>query len=346
MTLAVVAYTVLSISLNEVASGGGSNLMSAADVAAMTPAIHKERVRGTKWVFVSEHAMILTIWTLKACMLIIYLRITEGLKQSRLVIYCATYTLLCFIGTEFALFFSCRPLALYFTVPTPNYQCSSYQHYEIVQGVLSISCDILILIIAMPILIAVRLPKRQKMILLFLFGLGLFVIVAAILTKVYCLVPSLISYQYMNWYFREATIAMLVTNIPLMWSLVRDIFPGLKRWINDSMGDYEAHPWLKNTSSARRSRVPRELALRMEANTTATTSASRENMLPIPHISPVIDDDIEKGGKGMILVQNDVILDVETAKGNESQYPVWDWTGNRDRVTATDIAGGRHSMAK
>lgn len=50
--------------------------MSAADVAAMTPAIHDERVRGTNWVFVSEHAMILTIWTLKVCMLIIYGRIT------------------------------------------------------------------------------------------------------------------------------------------------------------------------------------------------------------------------------------------------------------------------------
>jgi hypothetical protein len=55
------------------------------------------------------------------------------------------------------------------------------------------------------------------------------VIVAAILNKVYCLVPSLISYVYMNWYFREATVAILVTNLPLIWSLLRDVFPALKR---------------------------------------------------------------------------------------------------------------------
>lgn len=76
MVLAVVWYTVLCVSLNEVASGGGSNLMSAEDIAAMTPEIHDERVRGSKWVFVSEHAMILTTWTLKFCMLLIYRRIT------------------------------------------------------------------------------------------------------------------------------------------------------------------------------------------------------------------------------------------------------------------------------
>lgn len=86
------------------------------------------------------------------------------------------------------------------------------------------------LLVAIPLLVSVRLPLKQKLILVLLFGMGIFVIVAAILTKVYCLVPSLISYVYMNWYFREATVAMLVTNLPLVWSLLRDIFPALKSW--------------------------------------------------------------------------------------------------------------------
>jgi hypothetical protein len=69
-------YTILCVALNEVASGGGSNLMTAEDRANMTPSIHAERVRGSKWVFVSEHAFILTIWSFKSCMLVIYSRIT------------------------------------------------------------------------------------------------------------------------------------------------------------------------------------------------------------------------------------------------------------------------------
>lgn len=269
------------------------------------------------------------------------------------------YTLLCFIGTEFALFFACRPLALYFAVPTPNYQCSSYQHYEIAQGVLSISSDILILLIAMPILVAVRLPRRQKVILLLLFGLGIFEIIAALLTKVYCLVPALISYQYMNWYFREATIAMLVTNLPLMWSLVRDMSPGIRRWVNNTDGSYQPHSWPKDTSSIRRSRQSRDINLisyrtgeaawsenRKETPLT-TVSTSTEHVISKPLITLNNSaDDVEKRKKGIIHVQNEVTLEIENSRMRNDEYPVWDWNGNRDHVSATDIAGGGIETAK
>ena len=90
------------------------------------------------------------------------------------------------------------------------------------------------LLIGIPLLAQVRVQLKQKLILIILFGMGIFVIVAAILNKVYCLVPSLISYVYMNWYFREATVAILVTNLPLIWSLLRDVFPVLKSWTGGS----------------------------------------------------------------------------------------------------------------
>lgn len=71
---------------------------------------------------------------------------------------------------------------------------------------------------------------QQKGILLGIFGMGFFIIVAAILTKVYCLVPWLISYVYMNWYFREASVAVYVTNLPTIWPLLREVFPLLSTW--------------------------------------------------------------------------------------------------------------------
>lgn len=86
------------------------------------------------------------------------------------------------------------------------------------------------LIIAIPLLFSIRLPVQQKAVLLIVFGMGVFVVVAAILTKIYCLVPSLITYVYLNWYFREASVSVYVTNMPALWSLLRDIFPHLKSW--------------------------------------------------------------------------------------------------------------------
>jgi hypothetical protein len=76
MLFAVVWYTLLCTALNQVASGGGSNLLTAEDKAALTDESIAERIRGSKWVFVSEHSFVLCVWSLKACMLVIYGRIT------------------------------------------------------------------------------------------------------------------------------------------------------------------------------------------------------------------------------------------------------------------------------
>ena len=88
----------------------------------------------------------------------------------------------------------------------------------------------MILIIGLPLLLSVRIPLQQKGVLLVVFGMGIFVIVAAVITKIYCLVPSLISYVYLNWYFREASVSVYVTNLPALWTLLRDLFPCLRSW--------------------------------------------------------------------------------------------------------------------
>lgn len=90
MMFALVWYTILSVALTSVATGGGSNLMTDDDIANLTPATHAERERGSKWVFVSEHAFILCVWSLKACMLVIYSRITYvyGLTM-QLLLHCS-----------------------------------------------------------------------------------------------------------------------------------------------------------------------------------------------------------------------------------------------------------------
>ncbi|PWY88723.1 UbiD family decarboxylase [Aspergillus sclerotioniger CBS 115572] len=255
MLFSVVWYTLLCVALNEVASIGGSNLMDESDIEKLTPEIKADRIRGSKWVFVSEHSFLLAIYGMKACMLVIYARITEGLRQRKWVTYLAVYVALGFVGNEMSLFLICRPLSNYWAVPTPYEQCSTYQYYEIIQGCLSISADVFMLLIGLPLMVQVRVPLKQKLILLILFGMGIFVIVAAILNKLYCLVPSLISYVYMNWYFREATVAILVTNLPLVWSLLRDVFPALKSWTGGSRKAtterYRTGPWTSKGSALR-----------------------------------------------------------------------------------------------
>lgn len=102
--------------------GGGSNLLSEEEIEALTPESTAARVEGSKWVFVSEHAMLLTIWSMKAAMLVLYARITSGsnLVQRRMLKGAAIWVVLAFIGDELALFLICRPVNQYWAVPAAN----------------------------------------------------------------------------------------------------------------------------------------------------------------------------------------------------------------------------------
>ncbi|KAH0556831.1 hypothetical protein GP486_005378 [Trichoglossum hirsutum] len=224
-------YTLLCVSLNQIASGGGSNLMSREEIDALTPVTIAERIRGSKWVFVSEQAMLIAIWSMKCCMLVIYSRLTVGLKQRDVIVYLAYYVAAGFVGCELAMFLSCQPFHGYWSVPAREAQCSTYQHYGIAQLCFNISSDLIMLLVALPLLFSAQLRSKQKVIVCVIFGMGVFIIAAAIITKVYRLVPKLLSLVYIFWYFREATVAVYVTNIPLLWSLLLDVSPALRDWV-------------------------------------------------------------------------------------------------------------------
>ncbi|KAL9099085.1 MAG: hypothetical protein Q9163_005364 [Psora crenata] len=240
-------YTLLIVSLNKVFFGGGSNFMTAEEQAALTPETTAQRVVGSKWVLVSEEAMVLTVWTCKLGMLFLYHRLTnslregismltgwfirnrQGLKQAKMIKLVFLWVVAGFVGTQFALFFNCRPFAEYWAVPTENSACM--MSIASVQLLLDFSIsDILVLVIAIPILFKLQVPLLQRAVLLTIFGMGIFIIAAAILTKLYSLYTPLLTYAYLNWYCREASVAVYVTNLPAIWSLMLDVFPALRRW--------------------------------------------------------------------------------------------------------------------
>ncbi|PGH29857.1 hypothetical protein GX50_07376 [[Emmonsia] crescens] len=314
MLTVILWFTILCVAINQVIAGGGSNLLTDKEILALTPETKASRISGSKWVYVSEHMMVLTVWTLKFCMLTIYGRITNGLSQRKLVNYCAIYTGVTFVGTELALLLICRPITDHWAVPTPNYQCSSYQYYEIVNGCLSITGDIFMLLVGIPLLMSVRLPLKQKLILLFIFGLGIFVIIAAILTKIYCLVPSLISYVYMNWYFREATVAVLVTNLPLTWSLLRDLFPSLRNWSSGGSGPTGRLGAVLSSPrrSSRAALQSMDYKLQSFTRLGSTTDTGKSALNSKDHHSPTTHASDDDGSVRSLHIRQDVTITVQS----------------------------------
>ena len=171
--------------------------------------------------------MLNVIYTIKACLLIMYTRLTLHHVQQKLVFYLAIYVACGWIATEVAFFTACRPFTGYWAMPPPNAQCTTLEHYAIIQACFNISSDTLMLFIPIPLVKKLKIHWKQKVILCLIFSLGLFVIVAAVLTKVFNL-SDIWDTSYMFWYTREASVAVYVSNLPMVWPLMREYIPFLQ----------------------------------------------------------------------------------------------------------------------
>ncbi|KAL2070108.1 hypothetical protein VTL71DRAFT_14788 [Oculimacula yallundae] len=227
MLLAGGFYTALVVCLNVISGGGGSNLYPPGSFETFTPQNIQDRIKGSKIVIISEQAMLNVIYTIKACMLIMFTRLTLGLQVQRMVVYLAIYVAIGWVATEIAFFTACTPFSGYWAMPPPNPQCTTLEHYAIIQACFNISSDVLMLCIPLPLITKLNIPLKQKSVLLVIFSMGIFVVLAAVLTKVFNL-SNIWDPSYMLWYTREASVAIYVSNLPMIWPLLREWFPSLK----------------------------------------------------------------------------------------------------------------------
>ncbi|KPM40205.1 hypothetical protein AK830_g6357 [Neonectria ditissima] len=219
---ALVNFTGVVVCINEVAKNG-SNYMEPDVAAHLSPEGKARAIFGSKMTFVLEIFTLTATWTVKACLLLLYGRLTEGtsVRQSWAVKivagYCAfTYLLVTFMFV----FYWCNPTYEYWRVPVRIMQCATYYNHMIFATACNISSDLMLLFLPIPIMIKIRLPLKRKLGLCCVFGLGIFNILAAVLNRYYNFSnPN--SYVFLYWYVAEVGVAMYVGNLPLCWPVIR-----------------------------------------------------------------------------------------------------------------------------
>ncbi|KAF2831019.1 hypothetical protein CC86DRAFT_430633 [Ophiobolus disseminans] len=234
-------YTGLIACLNIIAGGGGSNLFPPEQFASMSHEEIDERIKGSKIVIVSEQCMLNVIWTLKACMLFMFSRMITGTTYNKWIKFVAGWVVVGYVAVQIAFFTACRPFTGYWAVPPPNPQCTTLEHFAYVQATFNISSDLLIIALPIPMIYSLTLPLKQKLGLGILFSMGTFVIVAAILTKVFNL-SDVYATTYMFWYTREASVAVYVANLPGIWPLLREHIRFLRDHTNSYITGASAKP--------------------------------------------------------------------------------------------------------
>ncbi|KAF2014103.1 hypothetical protein BU24DRAFT_370800 [Aaosphaeria arxii CBS 175.79] len=200
-----------------------SNLLNPADNIELTPDEIKRREYGSKLVLVTEHLQMVVLWSVKGCLLILYSRLTMSLRHNLLVKIVAGYVIASFVIMEILWFVWCRPFHHYWKVPPPDLNCSAETNHMITNAVFNISSDIMIISLPMPVFMQSQLPLKRKIILSSVFALGIFTILAAILSKYYSL-GSPYGTEWIYWYIREVSTAIISANLPLTWTLLQKIF--------------------------------------------------------------------------------------------------------------------------
>ncbi|KAI4730051.1 hypothetical protein E4T49_02017 [Aureobasidium sp. EXF-10728] len=216
-------YTTLIVTINIVAQSDSNLLPPGFDLSSLTPNQIHDRSYGSKLVLVVEQCQIMTVWCEKLCLLLLYRRLTVGRWERIAITALFFYVCLSWVIMEI-LYFGvwCRPFKMYWAVPSTT-QCTAATNHLITNAVFNISSDAMILAVALPMFIKTRLPLRKKIAIVGIFSLGTFVIICAILNKVYSFNQPF-GLEWTFWYVRESSTALLTANAAFVWALLRRIF--------------------------------------------------------------------------------------------------------------------------
>lgn len=112
------------------------------DVSQYSQAEIDSRITGSKYVLVVEQMQILTIWLVKACLLIMYFRMTAVLPQRKLVIATSIYVGVTFVVMEILyLGVWCRPFNQYWAVPPNSSKCACSSYWKCADSPSTMFCS-------------------------------------------------------------------------------------------------------------------------------------------------------------------------------------------------------------
>ncbi|OTA82176.1 hypothetical protein M434DRAFT_84918 [Hypoxylon sp. CO27-5] len=229
--------TSLAYSVGAVAKGLANNGMTDEQRVALSPDSeeYKTRVVGSQIQLAGWSSYSVLLWSLKASLLVFYMRLTAGLKRTYLIrIYIGFGLLIAsFITILMNLFLACRPFHKYWQInPDPGNTCQPAISNQIIWVYLSMNVitDLYLISIPVPMLWQSSLKPVKKFGLIILFSGGLFVVACAILRCALIVTDPVNGAQLAgSWAVRETFVAVITTNLPM-------VFPLLKIWLTPIFG--------------------------------------------------------------------------------------------------------------
>ncbi|KAL8769247.1 MAG: hypothetical protein Q9209_004748 [Squamulea sp. 1 TL-2023] len=185
---------------------------------------YKHRVGGSKNQIIGWLTYTTLLWTLKTCMLIFFSRLTDGVHNMKIRIRVGAGILtVTYIATILSILLGCRPFHHNWQInPDPGNLCQpAISKLEVaVLIALNISTDFYLMSVPLPMIWGSRLATKRKWVLSIMFSGGILVTIAGILRCVLILTSAKNGAMLAGeWSIRESFIAVVVGNLPMLYTL-------------------------------------------------------------------------------------------------------------------------------
>ncbi|KAF1929941.1 uncharacterized protein M421DRAFT_91159 [Didymella exigua CBS 183.55] len=337
-------YTVLMVVSNRWFKAGSNLEHPNYSFSALSDDQLSQRVYGSKMMIVTEQMQVSVIWACKACLLVMYYRLTRtALHNENIAIkVLSAYVALGYVVMQI-LYFAvwCRPFHEYYAVPTNSTQCDTLLHHRITKAVFNISSDVIMLSIALQMLIRSTLPWKRKLVLIGIFSIGIFVIAAAALNSYYSFARPY-GRTWMFWYVRESSMAVIVANIPFTWTILRELFEVGD--FNENVQPWTFHPRARTRSVATRmthyTASSGQRVKNRDSPINSHGSRGAQSMTLVGSASPGKEDGASFA-KSLVLEDTDRDLEIQAARSHG--FVSGPSSANYPKVEFDDVGEGRQS---
>ncbi|KAH8761526.1 hypothetical protein F5883DRAFT_562068 [Diaporthe sp. PMI_573] len=172
-------------------------------------------VIGSKCLIAGWVCYVSLIWSLKACMLFFFIRLTLHLWQRKLVVTTAFACGAGYIAMISVIMTHCMPFDKNWQVyPYPGDSCALKVRITLALAVTNITTDLMILSIPVPLLWTARMPFLRKIVCTLWLCTGVFVIIATLIRCIMCLQTIESINSGTIWSIRETFVGIIAVNVP------------------------------------------------------------------------------------------------------------------------------------
>jgi fucose permease len=157
----------------------------------------------------------------KTSILMFYLRISKGTQRFFRISTYVTLAVVNIGGITVTFFsaFQCRPPRAAYDLSVQNPSCISILSIYLASAPLNVASDLAILVLPIPVLTGMRLPRKQKTIIVFLFTLGVFVTIMGVV-RIYYLQLAANESQTQQVQSTPESLDHSTASLALLWSTI------------------------------------------------------------------------------------------------------------------------------